>query len=125
MAAFGIIHAIVGIVLTYYLIAGYINKTVIEVNSMFLSVRHRPLPFLGNKKIQSQDIKQLYSKEMIHRGKNGINYTYEIHAVLDNDKRIKVVSGMPRSEQALFIEQEIEKYLKIRDESIEGEIPRI
>ena len=36
----------------------------------------------------------------------------------------KLVSGLLSSEEALFIEQEIEKYLRIDDEPVRGEIPR-
>ena len=124
MLAAGSIHGFVGICLTYYVIAGYINKTIIEVNSMFLTVQHKPLPSFGAKQINTFDIKQLYSKEKITRGKNGVTFTYEVHAVLDNGNIIKVVAGLQKSEQALYIEQEIEKYLKIEDKAVEGELPR-
>lgn len=124
MALFGSIHGLVGVGLTYYTIAGYINKTYISVDSRAMTIEHAPLPFGKNKYIRSKDLKQLYSKEKVHHGKNGASFSYEVHAVTATGSKIKIVSGLSNSDQALYIEQEIEKFLKIEDMPVRGEIPR-
>jgi hypothetical protein len=34
------------------------------------------------------------------------------------------MTGLQRLDEALFIEQQIEKFLRIQDENVSGEIPR-
>jgi hypothetical protein len=121
---FPLLHVGVGVWLTYYTLAGYVNKTIVRINYEKISVRHRPLPYWGYKTVQSGDIKQLYSKEKISRSSNKRSVTYEVHALTHNGKSIKLVSYMESSEQALFVEQEIEKYLGIKDKPVRGEISR-
>jgi hypothetical protein len=121
---FPLLHVGVGVWLTYYTLAGYINKTLVRINYERISVRHRPLPYWGHKTLLSRDIKQLYSKEKISRSSNRETITYEVHAMTHSGKSIKLVPYMASSEQALFVEQEIEKYLGIKDKPVRGEISR-
>jgi hypothetical protein len=122
MALFPIIHVAVGIFLAYYVVAGYLNKTIITVNHAKLTIKHVPVPFFGNKDVITSDLKQLYSKEYVSRSKNGTSVSYHVHAILKNDKNIKLLSGLTSSEQALGIEKQIEKYLGIEDKSVKGAI---
>jgi len=124
MAAFGTIHGLVGVGLTYFVIAGYINKTYITISYDTLSIVHKPLPAPGSKTVKRSDLKQLYSKEKVHHNRNGTSYSYEVQAITHSGETLKILSGLSASEQALFIEQEIEKYLGIRDEGVRGEIQR-
>ena len=45
MAIAGTLHALAGICLTYFVIAGYINKTYITVTNKIFEINHKPLPF--------------------------------------------------------------------------------
>lgn len=56
------------------------------------------------------------------RSRSGGSATYEIHAITHSGRTIKPVSGLESSEQALFIEQEIEKHLNIKDTPVKGEL---
>jgi hypothetical protein len=67
-------------------------------------------------------VKQLYSKEKISRGRNSTTTTYEVHAVTHTGKNVKLLSGLESSEQALYIEQEIERYFRIEDAPVKGQI---
>jgi len=124
MAAFGSIHGIIGVCLTYFVICGYVNRTYITISYDALSVVHKPLPAPGQKTVKRSDLKQLYSKEKVHHGRNGTSYSYDVMAITHSEETIKILSGLSASEQALFIEQEIEKYIGIRDEAVRGEIRR-
>ncbi len=121
---FPLLHVGVGIWLTYFTLAGYVNKTFVRVNYEKISVRHKPLPYLGHKTVQTRDVKQLYSKEKISRSSKNTSVTYEVHALTHGGKSIKLVPYMESSEQALFVEQEIERYLGIKDKPVRGEINR-
>jgi hypothetical protein len=121
---FPLLHVGVGVWLTYYTLAGYVNKTYIRINYEKLSVRHSPLPYWGHKTILSRDIRQLYSKEKISRSSKNQTVTYEVHAMTQEGRSIKLVPYLETSEQALFVEQEIEKFLGIKDKPVRGEISR-
>jgi hypothetical protein len=124
MATFGTLHGLVGVGLTYFVIAGYVNKTYITISYDSLAVQHKPLPFPGAQILKTSDIKQLYSKEKIYHGRNGTSCSYEIHVITHSGKTVKLLSGLSSSEEALFLEQEIEKHLGIQDQVVRGEIRR-
>lgn len=119
---FPLIHVAVGIGVTYYAIAGWFNKSNIFVSRETIEINHRPVPWFGNKKLAASDLKQLYAKEKISNNRNGTTVTYEVHAILRNGKNTKLLSGLESSEQALYIEQEIEKYLGIKNSPVRGAI---
>ncbi len=130
MAGFGTLHAAVGIGLTYYVLAGFFNKTVITVGGRNFTVKHRPLPFPG-KELDPNDIEQLYCKEIVNRrssssGGSSTYFTYELHALTRDGKHQKVLKGLTEVEQILYVEQEIERFLGIKDRSVEvrGEVDR-
>jgi len=119
---FPLVHVAVGIGLTYYTLAGYLNRTFIDVDFNSITIRHAPIPFLGNKKIPSKTIRQLYCKRDDFPGGHRTNRAFAVHAITSERRNIKLLSGLDTSEQALFIEQEIEKFLNIEDKPVKGEI---
>lgn len=119
---FPLLHIAAGIGLTYYVVAGWLNRTYIRVSCGKIAVRHGPIPWVGNKELEVSNLKQLYAKEELSRSGRGTTATYEVHAITHNGRNIKLVSGLETSEQALYIEQEIEKCLGIEDIPVKGEI---
>lgn len=120
---FPLVHVAVGIGITYYVVAGWLNRTRITVGNGKVAVRHRPIPWFGNTDIDTSNLKQLYTKENIRRSRNGNRYsTYEVRAVTRDGRNARLVSGFHTSEQALGVEQEIEKYLGIKDVPLTTEI---
>jgi hypothetical protein len=124
MAAFGTIHALVGLGLSYYLVCGFVNRTHIEISFRNISIQHQPMPWPGNKVIPIGDVKQVFTKRKVHRNKNGSSYTYGVHFLDHTDQEKKLFPGLESAEQALYIEQEIEKTLGIKDAAVEGELSR-
>ena len=116
------IHILAGIALSYYAITGWFNKTYIHVKKYQIQISHKPLPWIGNKKIDVADIKQLYGKEKISRNNNNSTVTYEVHVIMNSGNDTKLLSGLATSEQALYVEQEIEKYLGIKNKPVRGEL---
>ncbi|MBO1255749.1 hypothetical protein J3L16_08640 [Alteromonas sp. 5E99-2] len=119
---FPLIHVAVGIGITYFAIASCFNKSNIFVSKQTLEINHKPFPWVGNKTLKSYELKQLYTKEKISTSNNSTRVTYEVHAIMNKGKNTKLLSGLESSEQALYIEQEIEKYLQIQDIRVKGEI---
>jgi hypothetical protein len=119
---FPILHLAVGVGLTYLVICTFLNKTVVRVSSGELSVRHGPVPFPGNKTVLTSDLKQLFCTEKMHRGKHGCRYTYNVELLKSDNSKVKLLTSLEELDQALFIEQQIEKHLQIADERIPGEV---
>jgi hypothetical protein len=119
-------HFWVGLALLYYVLTGYINKTTVTVDHNQLTVRHGPLPWWGNKQLNTAEIVQLYAKQNFGRSyrSNGWSGNFEVHAVMKQGKHQKLLSGLDSSEHVLFVEQVIEDYLGIVDYPVRGEYGR-
>ena len=119
---FPLLHVSVGLGLTYYVIASYFNKTTVTVNHSSLESKISPIPFGFKKSISSTSIEQVYCKEITKQTRNGSSVSFEVRVILKNRSNIRLVSGLESSEQALFLEHEIESYLGIKDVSVKGEL---
>jgi hypothetical protein len=113
---FPFFHIAVGVGLTYYTLAGYLNKTYIDVDFNSITVQYKPLPLWGNKKVSTQTIEQLHYEWDdfwgIPNNRSGYHF-YAVSATTKERRVTKLVRGLDNSEQALFIKQEIEKFLNI------------
>lgn len=124
MKVFPVAHLAVGIGLTYFTLAGFLNRTTIRVDGEELIIRHGPLPWLGNCRIPVDQLEQLYSQEERYRGRYGVTYSYKVNAVTKEGRKVILVASLTEQEQALFIEQQIERHLGIKDRHVPGELPR-
>jgi hypothetical protein len=122
MAIFALGHATIGLGLTYYTIAGFVNHTLIRVSASQLDVSHGPLPWLGKKRIDSSSIAQIYCKEHISRSRNGTTTSYQVHAATHAGVQERLVDALDSSDQALYLEQEVERFLNIKDAPVVGEM---
>ena len=114
----------IGLFLVYYTIAGYINSTHIRADRDFLIIQHKPLPWFGNKSIPSRELDQLYSKMSVYYYRGEDHYSCEIRAKMKTNQDIKLLSKLSNPHQALYVEQEIERFLNIVDRPVEGEMKR-
>ncbi len=121
---FPIAHVAVGIGLTYFTLAGLFNRTTIRVDDQYLKVRHGPIPWLGNQTLPSNEIDQLYTQEQTHHGKHGVYRSYKVCALTRDGRKVVLISNLQEVDQALFIEQRIEKQLGIEDRPMPGEVVR-
>jgi hypothetical protein len=99
-------------------LTGFVNSTVITVESDQLTIKHRPLPWLGNRTLYRNDFIQLYCEEV--RNKNGSSY--RLNAVLQNHKKLKLISGIQDRSQAIYFEREIERFMGIENVHVDGEM---
>jgi hypothetical protein len=124
MILFPLLHVGVGVGLTYYTVAGFLNRTVVEVSHEGLRIYHTPLPWFGNKTIPVSDLAQLYREEVVSRENRSTRVTYQLSAVSKESKKIKLLGGIETADVALFLEQEIEKWLGIKDVKVAGEMQK-
>lgn len=120
-----LVHVAVGVAVTYTTLATLINTTRVLVDRGQVEVSHGPIPWLGNVTMQAAKLDQLFCKEKITRGKNGPHYSYEVWTALQDGSAKKLVAAGLDKEQAIFIEQEIEHALGIKDRAVAGEMSRI
>lgn len=120
MAAFGSIHAAVGLGLTYTMLCTFINKTLITISARSLSIKHGPLPWFGNKQIAPHEIDQVFVQQSITRNKNGRTIRYHVRYLDTKGKEAKLLGGLSDASHALFLEQEIESTLGIKDRAVPG-----
>lgn len=117
---FPLAHVAVGVGLTYYTLAGFLNRTTIQLDERSLSVRHSPLPWKGNHTLGRDEIKQLYCEHEMSQGKNGQQHSYYLSAVLKDERKVRLAS-MP-VDQAKYIEDVLEERLGIHDMAVPGEV---
>ncbi|OLQ71678.1 hypothetical protein BIT28_12250 [Photobacterium proteolyticum] len=115
-------HVAVGVGLIYYVVAGFLNKTTVTVSHSNVESKISPIPFGLKKVIPAPSIEQVYCKEVTKSSKNGESVTFEVRVIQKDRKNTCLVSGLETSEQALFLEHEIESYLGIKDVSVKGEL---
>ncbi|MEO0948817.1 MAG: hypothetical protein AAFY11_11865 [Cyanobacteria bacterium J06641_5] len=120
MLVFMSLHLAVGLGVLYYTTTLLVNSTEIRVDRRYLSVRNIPLPFPGNCTVPVGRIEQIYCKEKISRGRSR-SVTYELYAIAGEDRRQDIIKGLPSAEEAVFLEQEIERFLRIEDRPVRGE----
>ncbi|MGF1533602.1 MAG: hypothetical protein ACFCUI_07850 [Bernardetiaceae bacterium] len=121
------LHVATGLVLFYYALAGLLNATTVKVAQNHLSVCHRPMPWVGNKRLICRDLVQLYVREHRSQSISGTHLSYQVCALLGGSpeqKTIVLLRGLATPEQAQFFEQKIEKYLHIQDAPVQGEYPK-
>jgi hypothetical protein len=105
----------INIGLIYYVLAGYLNNTFIDVDFNSTIVRYEPLPAWGEIIISSKIIAQLYVEGDYFFGienKNTGYHFYTVRAVTYEKRIMKLVQGLDYDE-ASFVKQEIEKFLNI------------
>ena len=124
MSAFGLIHTGIGLFLIYLVLAMFLNSTVIRANATSLEVKTGPLPWKGDKQINTAEVRQLYCLEKISQGKNGTSSSYRVEAVMRDNRRETLIGGLSDPDHALFIEQQIERHLGLIDIPVAGEYGR-
>lgn len=114
----------------YWILAGLLNTTTVQVGAGVLSINHSPVPWFGGCEISTSHIKQLYCKEQhyvrTYRNKNRppthVNRTrYSLHAVLKTGSEKVLIKNVEDALQVLFLEREIEDHLGIQDKPVVGE----
>ena len=122
MKLFPILHVAVGVFITYFTIAGFLNRTTFRIERDHLSVRHGPVPWRGNLEVSTVGLEQLFCTEQVSRGRNGTTIRYSVEAALKDGRHLKLATGLDAREQALYIEQTIEKHLGIPNRRVRSEM---
>lgn len=116
---------LVGVGVVYYVAAQLCNRTIITANREMLDLYSGPLWVPGDRRFRPADVQQLYCVERPPpAGHQAANFKYEVRVQLRNGQTHTLLTKLPEADQALYIEQEIERFLGIPDVSMPGELAR-
>ncbi|MEZ5008024.1 MAG: hypothetical protein R2728_12005 [Chitinophagales bacterium] len=118
------IHLAIGISMAYYTISLYLNKNKITANSTGLSTTYGPLrfPFRKDYSVPVTDINQIYCRKYSMGTVNGVpQYGYKVALLKNDGQAITIMKALKTYHQALYLEQQIESFLKIEDKAVAEE----
>lgn len=115
-AAFDItIFAAPVIWMLYLSLAGLVNRTHIRLSREGVSVRHGPLPWLGNVRLERANLKQFYVKKAFTFYQGPLS-DYKVQALLCDNKIVTAVNGFwIRKEQAAYIQSALRQAFRLTD----------
>ena len=108
------------IALFYYSLRRIVNATNIQVSSAALQINEGPLLPRRRRFVSVSDITQLYVKKIVKRGNKNTTTTYDLNLIQKRGADRTLVTDLETAEQALFLEQEIERFLGLDDQAIQG-----
>jgi hypothetical protein len=113
----GVPFAAVGLLLVYGTLAGLLNGTVIKATPEFVTVQVGPLPWWGNQRLAVGDIDRLHwHRAASKEGKESSFWSVSAHTKGTGD--VELVTDIDDREQAQFITQELERWLKFGDRGV-------
>jgi hypothetical protein len=124
MKLFPLIHVAAGGFITYVTAATFLNTTRILIERGEVKVRHGPLPWPGNLTMRADEFDQLYCREKVNHSKNGTHLSYEVWAALRQGTHKKFIAAGLERDHAIYIEQEMERALALKDRHVSGEMLR-
>jgi hypothetical protein len=100
----------------YNLAAMFVNSTVISAAGDGVSVEHGPLPslFARNAAVEKSQLEQLYGTTF--------GSGFAVEAKLKQGPPVRLVAPLITAEQAIFVEQTLERTLGLVDFAVEGEL---
>jgi hypothetical protein len=105
-------HAAIGLLLVYATLAGLLNRTVIKATSECLTVRNGPVPWWGNRRLLVDQLERLVCQKDAAEAGHGWIYVYCVNALTKEGGKVDLITELD-SAQALFVKQELERWLKI------------
>ncbi len=94
----------------------FVNSTTITAAQGRVTVKHGPIPTIL---YQGQDVANNQIEQLYAAAWNGM---FEVGAILKDKSRIPLVRPLITQEQALFVEQQLERRLGITDVAVAGEV---
>lgn len=109
-------HTWIGIYLVYHIVCLLFNSTVTTITSSTVNVRATPFSVCHRSKsyaLDDETVKEIRCKREVTQ--EGKTVSYEVHIVREDGSSDRVLVGLEYVEEALFVAQEIERMMSIRD----------
>ncbi|MFQ5570378.1 MAG: hypothetical protein ACE5G0_11925 [Rhodothermales bacterium] len=110
---------------TYFAAGQLVNRTTVHAGPEQVRIRIRPLPWLGNKRVDVGSLRRIYVRHKlagnseVRAGRH--HYTYQLRAVEGDGAHRRLLNGIACPEEALYLERALETFLGLPDEPVEGE----
>lgn len=124
MILFASIHILIGVGIGYFVLTGFVNKTSIMIGGQGLDIKHGPLKSFGNPDtiIDRRAIEQVYCKRRVGHTTNDVpHYVFDVHYIEKGGGDKTLVKGLGDLNEAIFIEQQIERLYRIEDRDVDDE----
>lgn len=124
---FALLHVAAGVSLLYVALAGLLNSTVVQVDrDDLLTVQHGPLPWTKGASVPGRDLAQVFCVAKVYERNDGPpQRMFSVVAMTRTGERVPLVGGLITDvDHALYLEQVLEKYLRIPDRPVIGEVAR-
>lgn len=119
---FPVLHVGVGVFTAYQALTGFLNRTEFKVGNGKIIVHHGPLPWPGNKTVQSNSVQQLFCDDIQTYGRTKEERTFRLNAVMVDGRKESLLSvGLARDE-ALYLEKLVESRLGLAPAPVIGEL---
>jgi hypothetical protein len=120
MVLFPLLHVALGIGIAYSAIAGLFNRTTVTVSRGQLTVRHGPLPWVGNRTLDVATLRQLHCEQHVHRRKNSTTTTFSVEATFQDGTSVRLLSNLENLGIARVFEKKIEA-IRVLVSDLEGD----
>jgi hypothetical protein len=110
---FPIGHVAVGVVLTYYTLALYLNRTTIRLDHREAIVEHRPLPWRGARRASLEGLRSVYYREVVGSGRKKRS-RWEVLLDTDDNAATRLVTWLPSADDARFVAAQIAEHARVR-----------
>lgn len=117
-----LVHAAIGMGLTYYALASFLNQTDVTVSPTALTVSIHPMKWPGGGQFAIESIRQIFVRERSSRSHNGRVVSFEVCFLDQRGVERTLVPGLENAAQARSIEEELESLLGIRSKPVSGEV---
>ncbi|MEM6368150.1 MAG: hypothetical protein AAF851_07575 [Myxococcota bacterium] len=117
-----VIHIAVGLGVGWYTLCGFLNRTTITAGWGKLKIRHGPLPWPGNVELDGRSVDQLWVTEQLRRSRTTHRRFFRLHLRTGRGEERRLLD-FENERQALYVEQQIERALGIKDRRVAGEVP--
>lgn len=127
VSLFPLIHVAVGLGLAYFTLCGFLNRTRVTVERHgTVAVTHGPLPWRGTPTLEAASIAQVYVVRKTSTTSEGKPTSSYRLCALGKDGARTTLLALPTLtlEEALFVEEEVERHLGLADVPVMGEVPR-
>lgn len=113
---------LVGLGTGYIALALLLNRTTIRIEGAVLTVAHGPFPWPGARTLDAKQVNQLYCTEYVaYKQDNVGQYRMMVHALMADGSRIDLIKGVDNAGQALYLEQLLERHLRLEDRPVREE----
>ena len=115
MIIFPIGHVAVGVGLTYYVLAGFLNRTTVVLDFEKLSITHGPIPWRGNRCLMREEILELELEfgNIQSSPASGLTLPMTVSAHHQDGRQIVLLSAIPQR-HAEYIAWHLADALKVK-----------